>query len=260
MDNQTNLKNLTIIQWNIRGINSKKGELMNIIGNSDLISICETWLSPDFHFSIPGFIIYRKDSSRPRSSGLCILAKDNLRSQVEEGIFHLEGCLDILGVTISTCQGRLFISIYKHPEFHIKHGHWCSLFESIKDYDQVVITGDFNSHNVSWGCGRTSFSGKSLQESIDSYNLSILNNGSPTRLTPPHQQASAIDLTIVNSELLPGCSWQVMEDSYNSDHFPIITQVNIAADRINRFYHKIDNSLTPTGQFSRDTLPSMKKK
>lgn len=250
MTKQTNLNNLTILQWNIRGINSKKGELLNIIKDIDLISICETWLSTDFHFSIPGFIVYRKDSSRPRFSGLCVLVKDNLRSQVEGEIFHLEGSLDTLGISISTFQGRLLlISIYKHPEFYIKHEHWCVLFESFKDHDQVIITGDFNSHNVSWGCGHTSYAGKSLQKSLDSYNLSILNNGSPTRLTPPHQQASANDLTIISSDLLSSCSWRVMENSYNSDHFPIITTLNIKANKINRFYHKIDNSLTDWSTF-----------
>lgn len=46
-----------------------------------------------------------------------------------------------------------------------------------------VLLGDFNSHNISWGCSHTDarWSFKVIEEFLDDKNLFLLNNNDPTR-------------------------------------------------------------------------------
>lgn len=55
--------NLTILQWNARSLVNKRDELILLIDehNPHIICICETWLTADRSFAIPGYKISRKD-------------------------------------------------------------------------------------------------------------------------------------------------------------------------------------------------------
>lgn len=173
------------------------------------------------------------------------MLRNNLRASAVCDIYHLEGSLDTLGVSIDTEQGHLFlVFLYKHPEFYICTEHWNSFFASTSNFNNIVIASDFNSHGISWGCAHTNSLGRSLEKAISNYNLSILNNGSSTRITPPNQRKSAVDLTLVNSVSIPGSTWQVLDDSFNSDHFLIATTLNASITPRARFHHKIDNQST----------------
>lgn len=109
------------------------------------------------------------------------------------------------------------MSLYIKIPFNIKYEHWIQFFSSIKRTDNVILVGDYNSHNPSWGCSIVDAAGKSLERAVMDCHLSIINSGSPTRITPPSQNTSSIDLTLVNSELLPHCSWKVLNDALGSD-------------------------------------------
>jgi hypothetical protein len=43
-----------------------------------------------------------------------------------------------------------------------------------------ILLGDFNSHNVAWGCSHTDDRGKSVEEFLDDESLFLLNNNEPT--------------------------------------------------------------------------------
>lgn len=159
MDNSIHLKSLRFLQWNARGLVSKKGELSILSEQFDIIAIQETWLNPNFYFPFPGFRILRMDSSRKDSSGLCFLIRNGIHFTQASGIYNLDGLLDTMGIEISTSQGSfLVIFLYKNPIFPVKYDHWCNLFSSVKDYDSVIIAGD--SHNTSWGCASSNAVGK----------------------------------------------------------------------------------------------------
>ena len=68
---------LVVMQLNIRGIGSKKSQLVDLIDNSvqnkqpDVLLISETWLTPfSPRFDIPGFDMYRQKRWRCSYSGL----------------------------------------------------------------------------------------------------------------------------------------------------------------------------------------------
>lgn len=57
-------------------------------------------------------------------------------------------------------------------------------------------------------------------------NLIVRNEGQPTRLCAPGANISAIDVTIISSNLVNKSSWSVLEDTYGSDHYPISIELN----------------------------------
>ena len=60
-----------------------------------------------------------------------------------------------------------------------------------------ILLGDLNSHNIIWGCLQTNKKGTDLEKVINSNNLCILNDKSPTYLNPSTGSYSAIDITLI---------------------------------------------------------------
>lgn len=81
--------------------------------------------------------------------------------------------------------------------------------------------------------------------------LAILNNGFLTRICSPGQNISAVDLTMVTANLLLFCTWSVLEDSLNSDHFSIQTTIHSQITHHLRFSHRIDKNSTEWETFKR---------
>nr|CAI5836484.1 unnamed protein product [Callosobruchus analis] len=63
-----------------------------------------------------------------------------------------------------------------------------------------------------------------------------------TRISPPGQQKSVVDITLMTTNLALSSHWAVMTDTYGSDHFPILITFNTI---------KTDDSLiTPVSKWS----------
>lgn len=63
-------------------------------------------------------------------------------------------------------------------------------------------------------------------------NFNIFNNGSITRFATTYLQSSAIDLSITNSPVFTPSHWEVLNEPWGSDHFPI--RIEIIAHFFNR--------------------------
>lgn len=87
----------------------------------------------------------------------------------------------------------------------------------------VLILGNFNAHNILWGCRETSNKGKTLENFCNSNNLNILNNGAPTRIL--YNTESAIDISICSPVLQPIIEWSVYTSPGGCDHCPIIVSL-----------------------------------
>ena len=115
---------LVVLQLNVRGINSKKCQLKDIIDTSihnshpDLLLLSETWLttnSPDP--IIPGYTIYRGDRHLKKGGGVAILASCKLRctqcNDFSSKISESE-CITI-AVTLRIGNTCLVSSMYRPP-------------------------------------------------------------------------------------------------------------------------------------------------
>ncbi|KAL5013851.1 hypothetical protein ScPMuIL_008121 [Solemya velum] len=85
----------------------------------------------------------------------------------------------------------------------------------------VVLCGDFNAHNPLWGSERLDAKGRVIDSLLERTDLVLLNDGEGTHINN-NGLLSHLDLSFVSYELATKCSWEVYQDSFGSDHFPII--------------------------------------
>ena len=102
-----------------------------------------------------------------------------------------------------------------------------------------MFLGDLNSHNTIWRCLKTNKKGTDLEKVINSNNLCILNNKSPTYLNPSTGSYSAIEITLSDPSSYMDYIWKVNDNPCGSDHFPIILEIT-------QLIH--DNNRLPAGK------------
>ena len=84
-----------------------------------------------------------------------------------------------------------------------------------------ILMGDFNAKHTlrgESGCDRW---GLMIEELLDTNDVILMNDGSPTRHDIYHNSNSAIDLTICSSSLRLDYQWSVDENDHGSDHWPV---------------------------------------
>ena len=85
--NDVKSSDLVVMQLNVRGISSKKSQLIDLLEHSvhnkqvDIVLISETWLSDCSPvINIPGYELYRQDRVHKKGGGVAILASSKLRT------------------------------------------------------------------------------------------------------------------------------------------------------------------------------------
>lgn len=64
-----------------------------------------------------------------------------------------------------------------------------------------------------------------MENAILTTDLCILNDGRPTHLST-HGSFTHIDISLCSENLLRSTSWNILDDMYSSDHFPIIIRIS----------------------------------
>lgn len=188
---------LKFLQWNARSILSKKHELIYLSNKllPSLISIAETWLKPQQHFNLQGFTSFRDDRV-DGYGGAMILVNNKLSCSALPIPSHNCNNINVVGVKVMNIN---VLSIYvPHPN--------SSLLTYIRNLfllfpPPLLILGDFNSHNTMWGSDTSDSFGNRLGELLDDLCICVLNNGSSTRITPPGQRKSCVDLSLCSNDL-----------------------------------------------------------
>ena len=115
---------LTVLQHNIRGLNSKIGELNYLLshslqhGHPDVVLICETWLTPNSPKPfIPGYVIERNDRSNKKGGGVGILLSSRCkyirRKDLES---YNSACIESCFVELKNWNSNIVLgSLYRPP-------------------------------------------------------------------------------------------------------------------------------------------------
>ena len=94
-----------------------------------------------------------------------------------------------------------------------------------------MLLGDFNGHNVLWGCNKNNTRGEIIENLITTNDLCLMNDKSYTYFHPATGTFSSLDLSLCHPSLLLDFDWSVCEDQHGSDHFPIVIEsVNASAE------------------------------
>ena len=90
----------------------------------------------------------------------------------------------------------------------------------------LFVSGDFNAHNIVWGCTKNDKRGTDLLDVFDKKHLLMLNNGQSTTVSAPNKASNALDLTFVSNEISHRFDWEVLDDPMGSDHLPTMSTVS----------------------------------
>lgn len=212
---------INIIQWNIRGFINNYTNLQILITEKkpDIICLQETNCKNDFTPAIPReYIGYFFNPNSSSKQGVAILIKKH----ISHSKIVTNSLLNIVGLQIKTNISFSIFSFYSPPADPIPISDLSYIITNINT--PIIITGDFNAWSPLWGSQFANNKGTAIENFLTNSNLSVLNDGSPTHFST-RNTFTHIDLTISSISIVPRCRWQVLDDLYNSDHYPIMTQV-----------------------------------
>lgn len=190
-------ENITVLQWNIRSLSRNIADLIFILSKceADVILLSETWLKPNQIFSLPGYNLFRSDRRDKNGGGTAIAVHTHLSAVQLPTPSSVP--IESTGVQVTWGQETItFLSVYLAPNQPLTIPELsvvCSMGSGWR-----FIGGDLNTHHSVWSSHSTR-RGDDLLQVLDDFGMLILNDGSPTRLTPPSAQISAVDITATNN-------------------------------------------------------------
>lgn len=222
-----NRKCLNILQWNCRSIPDKLETLSELCDmyKIDIFLLSETHLESVKKIKMINFNIIRKDRNT-RGGGVMIGIKKNLKyKKIKYGFSTSEA--EIVGTQILLNEQETLdvVSVYIPPRFNFSSNDIEEIFLPLKS--PFIVAGDFNAHSTEWGCVNDTPKGEIVLDILDKFNSAFLNNGAITRPQPTPRISSAVDLTLVNSELMLNCEWVTLNATFGSDHTPILTKMRL---------------------------------
>ena len=225
---------LSVVQHNIRGLNSKLGELNYILshsllqGHPDIVLICETWLTPNSPKPIiPGYDIERSDRRNKKGGGVCVLLSSRCKYTRRRDLETANSvCLESCFVELRNWNSNIVIgSLYRPPNTDISsfQNKIHDIVRKVKREKKQIILG--LDHNLDFL--------KEVQHSpTHNFLEMIYDNGliptitRPTRIT--NSTATLIDNIIMDYGNGIKSRSGIIEDN-TSDHLPcfaIIPDIN----------------------------------
>ena len=222
---------LKIMQWNACYLKTKLAELPHVLQTHDIdvLLVQETHLKPDEPDpKINGYVSYRgRDRTAMKGGGIITYIKDSLKH--EKLAKNRKN-----GTEVSTIRIKLKNKWVKLTNLYCRparsEGEEEVKFEtSIIPVDRnSLICGDFNGHTELWDLlARPDDRGGEIEDWSIANDLTILNDGSPTRKDRHSGKESSPDITLCGPDFSTKCEWSVMEAVGNSDHSPILITIQV---------------------------------
>ena len=103
--------------------------------------------------------------------------------------------------------------------------------ESLNDFidrltEPYIILGDFNGRHTLWHDEINNMRGRIIETFLFPLPISILNTRGPTHIDARTKTESCIDLSLCSNSLALDFNWNIDDDLHNSDHFPIVVNLN----------------------------------
>lgn len=219
-------------------------------------AIAETWLKPHHNLRVRNYHTYRCDRD-DGFGGAAILVDISCPSQQIPLTFRS----DTTQVVAVRVGGVSIVSIYARPNRFLSLHDLDAIIEDIPP--PLIFAGDFNVHHHLWGNNYSDRGGDILCEFLDDRNLTVLNDGSPTLLSPPGRNATCIDITFSSPEISLISTWSRLDSTFGSNHWPILVEIGQRhttynrAHRPRRLIHKAnwETFSELVDQYTSDTIP-----
>lgn len=215
MDNQ-----FKVIYWNCQGALPSYPDINSLLNDGDVCLLSETLLSPKKKLHFKDFRTFRIDSDTNRR-GLAIIIKNDLSFSIIPNTPNFPEALEIMGISIDLPHMNINIfNVYRSPSASFQVDSINALSTFLKNFQNVIICGDFNLHNPLWGANRSFTNSTHFIDKMYDANLVLLNDGSHTYFSHSGAYSSCLDLSFVSTNLAPISSHAVHTDSFGSDHCP----------------------------------------
>lgn len=223
-----NHRALWVLQWNCRSISVNRESLEFLVtsNNIPIILLSETWLRPSSYFTLKNYAVYCSDRG-DGYGGSAILVHNSIPSSqfipplpdIFQDAFQLAAAKVHIGSSVLH-----FSSVYLAPSFNLNELDASTILSSLMH--PLIIGGDWNARSIMWGCNSSNPNGLALENSFLHTNLVLLNNGAHTYIGNLRNSSSAIDLTFCSASVCLLTDWRVLDDSFGSDHLPIIITIS----------------------------------
>lgn len=216
--------------WNCRGYRNKKQELSRNVSGYDIVVLMETKCPHNDGIYISGYRTYQLPS-RGLSGGLAIVVRKDIDFSIISGFQGLDGNFDVLGIrTINLSINFNVISVYRRPGGSLRVNDFRPLFDFDPGGCESIFLGDYNAHNTLWNCRYTDTIGDSLQEAMERRDFMCVNMDTCSRIGTIGERDSNLDLLFCSVNVLDTIEYNQLEDSWDSDHFPIVFKFETSRD------------------------------
>jgi len=214
-----------IVSWNLNSALSKLPFLQLMCGELSPKIVClqETKLLPNKSLFLKNFRTFRQDnlSALNASGGVLIAVHNSFHAEIVPLHTHFQA----IAVRIHSSSPVTICCIYLH---HLDAVTSMLLEELVNQLPKpYILTGDFNAHHFLWGSNKTDQRGMEIESFMETADVTLLNNGSPTHFNVYTGNTSAIDLSFCSPNLTHLITWSTHENLYSSDHFPQIMEILI---------------------------------
>ena len=247
--NTTNT-NLTILQWNIRSLNTNKEflELITEATQPDIIALQETFIKNKNHIKLRTYYVaaFTPATNEHSNGGTAILCKNNIIANELENINNDLVNSQTIEVHTASSNEKIYITnIYRyHNKTEAAKNQFTEHIRNIHNkykHNTSYIIGDFNAHHPLWEESHTidRSTDKKLADMLTEEDITIHNNGTYTRIGQRRgENNTSVDITLSNAtNLTTNTTWETLEMHGNSDHLPIKITIN----NIENSYEPIKN-------------------
>ncbi len=211
-----------LLQWNCRGLEANRAELELLVQKYDASVIClqETKYKTN-NASLKGYCPHQRigtidDEGRAHGGVLIIVRNDIPQSEI-----NLNTNLQAVAVKVSLHTTIAICSLYLPPSANVDPTELNNLLFQLPK--PCLLLGDLNAHNHLWSNRpETDARGRLVEDLITRHNMCLWNDDSPTYLHPATGSLTSIDLSICSPTLFLDYTWNVEEDQYGSDHYPLV--------------------------------------
>jgi ribonuclease HI len=227
-----NPRKISFLQWNCRGLRANFDELQILLQKYCPAVIClqETFLN-DTSLSLKCYSMFHILNPEGNGGGVSIAVDNTVpHSQVQ-----LDTQLQAVAVQLSIPHSITICSLYLPPHLKWTEDEITTLIHQLPE--PYLLVGDFNAHSTLWGCSSTDRKGHCIETLLTEQDICLLNQKLPTYIHPATGSQSALDLSLCHPNIFLDFTWQVLDDTHGSDHFPIVleTSQNISPDSMKRW-------------------------
>ena len=143
-----------------------------------------------------------------------------VRNDVAHSSLSINTELEAVAVQVNTSRVYTICSLYISPAKEYSSQDLVNLCNQLPH--PFLILGDLNGRHHFWGDVVTNRKGELIKSFIENMDLTVLNNDKPTHFHVQTGSFSCIDLSVASPSAFLDFEWDVLDDLFSSDHFPIV--------------------------------------